>query len=387
MNLVFFIHPPFLGSQSMPRFAKMLGEGMANRGHHIEFWTTKPFFHRLPFMKKWMGYIDQYILFPQKIKHLLRNTPQDTLFVFSDHALGPWVPLINGRPHVIHCHDFLAQNSALGKIKENPTQWTGRIYQSYIRWGYSKAKNFISVSENTRKELHEVLSCPPSISEVVYNALNPTFNLGSIMLARELVGRTIQYNLDSGYLLHVGGNQWYKNRVGVIEVYNHWRKSSTRNHPLIMIGPAPNGSLMRTYLKSPYKSEIHLLSGMNDEFLKQAYVGAALFLFPSLSEGFGWPIAEAMACGCPVITTAEPPMTEVGGKAASYIPRMPFDDNEILVWAQDSANKIEDVLNSSQKVRDIVIEEGIDNSKRFDYSTALDKIEEIYCEILSKSNL
>ena len=62
---------------------------------------------------------------------------------------------------------------------------------------------------------------------------------------------------------------------------------------------------------------------MPDDLVKMAYVGASLFLFPSLAEGFGWPIAEAMASGCPVITTNKRPMTEVTKGTGRLIEKMP----------------------------------------------------------------
>src|SRR5690554_2079868 len=100
MNIVFFAHPNFLGQQSMPRFARMLAEGMKERGHNVEIWMPKPVLHSLPtpaILKKWMGYIDQYIIFPSQIKKRLDAYPPDTLFVFTDHALGPWIPLVANR--------------------------------------------------------------------------------------------------------------------------------------------------------------------------------------------------------------------------------------------------------------------------------------------------
>jgi len=66
MHIVIFTHPPFLGSQSMPRFANMLCRGMQKRGHEVEIWTAKTKFYdwQVPVgLKKWMGYIDQYIVF------------------------------------------------------------------------------------------------------------------------------------------------------------------------------------------------------------------------------------------------------------------------------------------------------------------------------------
>ncbi|RYY06240.1 MAG: glycosyltransferase family 1 protein, partial [Sphingobacteriaceae bacterium] len=120
----------------MPRFAKMLADGMKKREHQVKIWSPEPRFYNLPLpksLKKWLGYVDQYLVFPAQTRKLLRATSDDTLFILTDQALGPWMPLIANRAHVIHCHDFLAQQSALNLIPENRTSWTGKQYQAYIR--------------------------------------------------------------------------------------------------------------------------------------------------------------------------------------------------------------------------------------------------------------
>jgi hypothetical protein len=178
MHIIFLTHPSFLGSQSMPRYANWLKNGMVNRGHTTEFWEPQPMAYHWPvpqLLKKWMGYIDQYIIFPRKVRSKIKQLPDDFLFVLTDHALGPWVPLVTNRPHVIHCHDFLAQRSSLGEISENPTTWTGRHYQTFIRRGYSKGKNFISISKATQNDLHRLLKRKPLLSEIVYNGLLDEF--------------------------------------------------------------------------------------------------------------------------------------------------------------------------------------------------------------------
>jgi len=385
MNLVLFTHPLFLGQQSMPRFAKMLADGMKIRGHNVKIWSPQPRFSRLPVpgaLRKWMGYIDQYIIFPIEVRRNLSDCHSDTLFVFADNALGPWVPLIASRPHVIHCHDFLAQKSALGQVPENKTKWTGRLYQAYIRRGYSRGQNFISVSNKTQSDLHQFLSFVPKKSEVVYNGLNQSFFPRPQTEARRLLGNRIQLDVTSGFLLHVGGNFWYKNRLGVIEIYDSWRAKNSGNIPLLLVGEVPSEELVVRKSRSPYNSDIHWLTGIEDEFVRLAYAGASIFLFPSIAEGFGWPIAEAMASGCLVITTDEAPMTEVAGTAGFFIPRYPQTSKDVAKWAATAAEQVDNVLNLSPDVRLDKVNDGLINARRFDPQPALDRIASLYLEIL-----
>jgi glycosyltransferase involved in cell wall biosynthesis len=361
----------------------MIADGMEQRGHRVAIRSPTSIFSKLPLpasLKKWMGYVDQYLIFPVIIWQKLRRDPKETLFVFADQALGPWVPLVKDRSHVIHCHDFLAQFSANDEINENKVSYAGKIYQQFIRWGYTKGNAFISVSKKTQGDLHYFLNSQPAVSEVVYNGVNPLYKKEDIALARKRLYETVGVNVENGYLLHVGGNQWYKNRIGVLEIFNSWRSSSNIKLPLLMIGEKPDDLLLHRYSQSPFKSDIHFLSDIKDEDVKHAYAGANLFVFPSYAEGFGWPIAEAMACGCPVLTTDESPMTEVGGDAAFLIPRRP--SGESTHWSEVVAEKVRKIINLSEGELKSVVDASVLNASRFNQTTALDKIEEIYLRVL-----
>ena len=117
--------------------------------------------------------------------------------------------------------------------------------------------------------------------------------------------------------------------------------------PLLLIGDQPSEELLLAQSKSSFKSDIHFISGVEDEYVRLAYAAASVFLFPSFAEGFGWPIAEAMASGCPVITTNEAPMTEVAGNAGFQINRCPQNANAALDWAVESAMVVDHVLTLS----------------------------------------
>lgn len=383
MKIVFFAHPLFLGSQSMPRFVSMLADGMKRRGYEVEVWRPEAVFSALKVsgLKKWLGYIDQYLVFPQKVKRKLRKENEEVLYVITDHALGPYVPLVANRPHVIHCHDFLAQRSALGEIPENITSSSGRAYQAYIRKGYTQGKNFISVSEKTRTDLAAFLTEAPDRSDMVYNGISSLFKPETVMASRNALGKRLGLDLSEGYILHVGGNQWYKNRTGVIAIYDQWRARYKHNVPLLLIGQHPNTLLSEKYDQSAYKDEIHFLKHIDDEGVKMAYAGASVFLFPSIAEGFGWPIAEAMASGTLVVTTNEAPMLEVAGDAAFLANRRPSAADEQEKWAEGAAAVLQNALSLSAEDRAAWIKKGKSNIARFDLEDALDRIERIYTSV------
>lgn len=367
----------------MNRYTTFLSNGFTSKGHIVDIYAPKSILGKsnLPKkVKKWLRYIDTFVLFPIWLRQKTRNQPKSTLYILTDQALGMWMPILKSKNHVVHCHDFIALKSALGQIKENPTSWSGRQYQRLIRKGFSKADNFICISKNTRQELIQFLNKRPNRIEQIYNAIDPMFKPGDTIIARKAIAKFLKKDVDNGYLLHVGGNDFYKNRTGVIDLYNAWRKLTNSPLPLLMIGYEPSLTLQQRYEASPYKKDIYFLVRIENSLLLNAYQGASLFLFPSLTEGFGWPVVEAMASGCPVITTNAAPMNEVGGTAAIYIERCPSPES-VLQWANESAKVIESTLQLSKEERETLIQKGVYQSKTFGEEAILNKIETFYKSI------
>ncbi len=389
MHIILLIHPNFLNSKSMPLFANMIEQGMKTRGHTVEVWSPSPLFYHLPApksLKKWLGYVDQYILFPLRIRMRLRQLPDDTLFVFADQALGPWVPLLKDRPHVIHCHDFLALRSALGHYSQNPTSFTGRLYQAFIRRGFSQGKNFISTSDKTRELLHGFLPKTPKLSVRVYNGLNYPFAPLQDQEARTVLQQQGWNVPETGFLLHVGGNQWYKNRMGVLHIYRAYCQTTDQPLPLCLMGAEPTASLKSLANQLPAGGQVVFLTGLPTLAIQAAYSLARAFIFPSIAEGFGWPIAEAMACGCPVLTTGEAPMTEVGGDAAIYLPVMP-STGSTDAWAQQCADLVTQTVNFPEEKRASMRNLGQQQAKLFNTEAVLDAYEAIYSQILYEKDI
>lgn len=394
MKLVFFCHPPFMRSQSMPRFARMVGEAMRQRGHEVDYWAPQGRCHARfqgTRLEKWAGYVDQYVLFPLAVKRRLRLADPSTLFVFCDQALGPWVPLVKNRPHVVHAHDLLALRSAMGLIPQNPTSWSGRLYQHYIRWGFQQARHFISVSKRTQQELTQYGQAKPDTSTVVYNGLNHPYQA----MAPDVALRTLQSAKlpvdDRGMILHVGGDQWYKNTAGVIHVYAQYvlvcERAGHQALPLLMVSPHPTRADVLAALKTvPASGLVHFCQGVDNNVLQAAYAMAKAFLFPSLAEGFGWPIIESQICGCPVITTHDAPMSEIGGPGAYYLPLLGADD-DIVQWAMQGAKTLNQVLSDGCSDRaQTDREQRIAWAKHFTAEQALQGYEDVYRGVCSSSS-
>ena len=117
------------------------------------------------------------------------------------------------------------------------------------------------------------------------------------------------------YLLHVGNNAAYKNRIGAADVFSRLRDVPDLH--LVLAGPPPSPEVRAAVAGL---ARVHFAESVDDAQLSGLYRRAALFLFPSLYEGYGMPVLEAMAAGCPVVCSTAPALVEVAGGAALLAP-------------------------------------------------------------------
>ena len=356
----------------MQRFAKMLQVGLVELGHEVRLIRPEPFFGRLRLssngLRKWLGYVDKFLLFP----HQLREAASwaDVVHI-CDHSNAVYIKFLNV-PHLVTCHDFLAICSALGELKENPTKWTGRQLQRMILTGLQRSQRLACVSEKTRTELLRLAKVDNSIVSVIYNGLNYPY---SPMEETESRKRLNSLGLASNppFILHVGGNYWYKNRLGVLAIFNYLRQEPDLSGlHLVMLGQPFTNQMQQFIRDNILEMHVKELVAVENEDLRALYSSATALIFPSLQEGFGWPIVEAQACGCPVFTSNRAPMTEVGGDAAIYIePNSP----------KEAAKKIAGNIPFPEKSK----KAGLKNAKNYSMIKMINEYVQVYQEMLNTS--
>jgi len=311
---------PNARQQSMQRFADLLHEGLTATGHEVRLMRPRLWLGRLwrgeTGLDKWIGYIDRFLLYPPVLR---RQVDWADLVHICDQANAVYLPHLKGKPHLVTCHDLFAIRAAQGEIAESPTGFTGRVYQRWILRNLKQARAVACVSEQTRDELLRVAGLAEASVAVVQNGLNYRYH----PMALDEAGARLQalgLEAHRPFFLHVGGNQWYKNRPGVLRIFGHLsQQPAFRDHVLVMAGK-PWTETMRQLVRSlGLEGRVLERVEVANEDLRALYSLAEALLYPSLQEGFGWPIAEAQACGCVVATTDRPPMTAVGGAAAIYL--------------------------------------------------------------------
>lgn len=320
MKILLISNYPPDQQQSMLRYAEMLKQELSTRGWTVSVVHPPVIFGRLTFLrgsvKKWIGYIDKYLLAPI---HLRKYVQKVDLVHICDHSNAMYLRTAGKKPVLVTCHDLLAIKAAQGMYTETTTGFTGRILQQWILRNLLSAKYIVCVSEKTRQDIQDLAPHTRAIIKVIHHSLNWPYspaNKDAIAEAKRSIGLTI----GIPYFLHVGGNQWYKNRLGVMALFAALRQNSQFRDARLVLAGKPWTDEMRRYCDSHALNDTIIeRTNLFNEELQAFYSGATALLFPSLEEGFGWPVLEAQACGCPVVTSNRPPMTEIAGDAALFI--------------------------------------------------------------------
>jgi glycosyltransferase involved in cell wall biosynthesis len=315
--------------ESMQRFADLLTAGLRDRGHEVRRLRPESRVARLAGtyryggLPKYLGYVDKFLLFPRRLRRSLAGSPADVVHVV-DHANAAYASACPGVPVLTTCHDLLQIRAARGELPAQHVGRLGRHYQGWILRAIGRLDHAVCVSARTRDDVLRLSGLPAERVSLIHNALNhpytrlPAAEAQGRLAPRLTSGKTgaPARPLPGNYLLNVGGGQWYKNRPGLLRIYARLRATLPGVPPLVLVGKelsAADDALLRAL---GLQDHVVMIGSVTNAELEALYSLAEGLLFPSLEEGFGWPIAEAQACGCPVFTANREPMREVGGRSA-----------------------------------------------------------------------
>ncbi len=306
--------------QSMLRFCALLEVELLKAKHSVRVIRPDSRLARIGRpgngVGKWIGYIDKFVLFPARLR--VAAEWADVTHI-CDQAYGWYTRFLREFPHVVTCHDLIAVRCAQGEFPGLNTRWSGKKYQQMTVQGLRRARHLICDSEATRSDVLRLCKVPASRTSVVFPALNFTYRPAG---EKEKIRRLGRFGIEPSerFLLHVGASGWYKNQLGVVRIFERLVASSeARDLCLTMVTDKTTRDVKTLLGKYGLQSRTRMLSDVECEDLRALYSGATALIFPSLCEGFGWPIIEAQACGCPVFTSDRAPMTELGGEGAVYI--------------------------------------------------------------------
>jgi glycosyltransferase involved in cell wall biosynthesis len=255
----------------------------------------------------------------------------------------------------LHFHSLFAK-----KDLYQLTNWTHRSMR--------QAKKVFTISEFSKNDIIKTYKTPEADVIVTYPGIKQDLRLKIKDLSMEELKK--KYKIDKPFILFVGTLQPRKNITKLVEALS---KLKNKEVDLIVIGK--KGWLYEEILEAPKKfsveDRVKFLDFVGDDDLPSFYKNALCFCLPSLYEGFGLPVLEAMQHGCPVVTSNVSSLPEAGGDAAIY-----FNPED----ASDIAAKIDKVI-SNETLRKEMAEKGYNQVKKFSWEKAAKQTLEVLEEL------
>jgi glycosyltransferase involved in cell wall biosynthesis len=236
------------------------------------------------------------------------------------------------------------------------------------RYLLSRVDAIVTISEASKGDIVKVFRVPTEKVIVIYNGIAELFRRRALEAERPLWSV-----YERPFILSVGVTIPKKNMIGVLQALAIL-KSLGFSHRLIHIGPKGWGhdAILREVQYLGLHNDVEFKGYLPAEELMRYYEAAEVFVFPSFHEGFGIPILEAMACGCPVVASNCHSIPEVAGDAALLVD--PYDSAKI-------ANAIHLLLTNEQNRRKL-IEKGRQRAQQFSWDRAADEVMALYQRLL-----
>ncbi len=244
-----------------------------------------------------------------------------------------------------------------------------RVYLHKSRRAALEADRVVAVSRKTADDIVEFLSVPEDKIEIVYQDCQKFFHRPCPRAFRDQI-RDL-YQLPERYILSVGTIETRKNQLALVKAYQELYPQDIK---LMLVGKATayKKRIQDFIVRHRLESRIIILPHVPCAHLPVFYQGAELFVYPSVYEGFGIPIVEALHSGVPVVASAGSCFAETGGDAALYA-----DPEDPL----DIAEKMRDLLHDSA-LREKLSSKGFEQVRKFSAETVSGRLEELYRDIL-----
>jgi len=224
-----------------------------------------------------------------------------------------------------------------------------------------KATKIIAISESTKKDLIEIFGTDESKIEVVY--------LGNSMFPKSDI--KLGFDIPKKYLFFVGSRGLYKNFERFIKSISELLNQDNELFVLCAGGGKFSSSEMQLLTELGISKQV-LQYNLDDDSLAYFYKNALAFIFPSLYEGFGIPVLESFACGCPLLCSNLSSLPEVTGEAACYFD--PYSEESIK-------NAVIQVLDNTN-LREDLIKNGYEQLNKFSWKETAEETKKIYESVL-----
>lgn len=296
-----------------------------------------------------------------RLPKTIKKTPIDLFF-------SP-VGIVPGRctvPTVVTIHDL----AFLKFPKIQP--WNYLAYWKWVTRRACLADALIAVSHSTKADITQLLAVEPKRVHVVWEGLESSF--GKPVTEADIESIRVKYGLRKPFVLFVGAREPRKNLTTLLKAMSSLNEKRTDTIPLVLVGSEGWGKQQDP---REFGHWVRILKTVSDEELKALYSAATVFAFPSLYEGFGLPLLEAMACETAIIASNVSSLPELTGDAAILV-----NPTDVAEWAQ----ALETVLQDSN-LREKLIEKGRTQVQQFTWSQAARETHDLFVRTLLESRL
>jgi len=266
-----------------------------------------------------------------------------------------FLDFLNGKPFVLTIHDMIHEIfPEIFPLKDKTSERKKLLAQ--------KSSKIIAVSENTKRDIIKILGIDKGKIEVIYHA-------NSLKINKDV--KIMNIKIPEKYILFIGSRRGYKNFDLFIDAVSSLINEDNELNIVCAGGRDFNKIEIEKFRSLKIRDKLFYYSG-SDSILACLYQKAIAFVFPSLYEGFGIPVLESFACGCPAIVSNTSSLPEVAEGAAIYFD--PTDKLSIL-------NSIQKVI-YNDKLRKQLINKGIERVKEFTWEKTAKKTKKLYNSII-----
>jgi glycosyltransferase involved in cell wall biosynthesis len=269
---------------------------------------------------------------------------------------------VKSRKNVLTIHDIRDL-----RFNRNPIQQS--VYYAILSSSLKKANKIIAVSEVAREEMLEYF--PDASISVVYNGVNVADFRD--LSPEDILAVRRRLKLPDEYILAVGHFEARKNYLKLVDALSHMKRAGDGVNPVIVGNDSGQlGAVVARAALLGASDHLRVITGLPDSDVRAIYRSAKLLVFPSLYEGFGIPIIEAMASNIPWVLSDIPVFREITEEKGVYF--NPHDSNAISAT-------ITSILSASSE-RDRLVEYGKKRVAEFTYEALARKLEQIYREVI-----
>ncbi|MFS0555802.1 glycosyltransferase family 4 protein [Brevibacillus sp. 179-C9.3 HS] len=258
-----------------------------------------------------------------------------------------------------------------------PETTSEKIYNHHMKWvpySVNEANRVIADSSQTKQDIMKLLHVPEEKIDVVYLAADPMFKPMSPLECEYVRER---YVLPGKYVLYVGTIEPRKNLMTLIRAFDKMKKRGHIEEKLVIVGAkgwkfSPIFELMK---ECQLENDVIFLGYVNDEDLVSIYNGATSLVLPSVYEGFGLPLLEAMQCGIPVLGSNVSSIPEVIGDAGILVEPMDIDS-----WVDSIENVVSD-----KQLHQRLVSKSLERAAQFSWNKVAEQTIEVYNKTLAGS--